>query len=126
MRRLPLLGSVLVLMAGCESEQKAVVQGSLKQMRPMLMMIVVAMLGMIPAARATGIGSNAQRQLAAVVVGGLLSTLFLTLLALPSLYYLMNRRRDEPHNESRVPVPDELPADSVDPAEENAEEVLAD
>jgi hypothetical protein len=53
-----------------------------------------------------------------VVVGGLLSTLSLTLLALPNLYYLMNRRRGEPHNGSRVPVPDELQADSVDPAEE--------
>ena len=41
-------------------------------MRPVLMMIVVAMLGMIPAARATGIGSDVQRPLATVVVGGLL------------------------------------------------------
>jgi hypothetical protein len=62
-------------------------------------MIVVAMLGMIPAARATGIGSDVQRPLATVVVGGLLSTLFLTLLALPSLYYLMNRRREGPHDD---------------------------
>lgn len=72
----------------------AVIQGALKQMRPVLMMIVVAALGMIPAAMATGIGSDVQRPLATVVVGGLLSTLFLTLLALPSLYYLMNRRRE--------------------------------
>jgi Cu/Ag efflux pump CusA len=57
-------------------------------MRPVLMMVLVAMLGMIPAARATGIGSDVQRPLATVVVGGLLATLFLTLLALPSLYYL--------------------------------------
>ncbi|MBO0723771.1 MAG: efflux RND transporter permease subunit, partial [Blastocatellia bacterium] len=71
----------------------AVIQGSLKQMRPVLMMILVAMLGMIPAARATGIGSDVQRPLATVVVGGLLSTLFLTLLALPSMYYLMAKRR---------------------------------
>jgi cobalt-zinc-cadmium resistance protein CzcA len=69
--------------------KRAVVQGSINQMRPVLMMILVAMLGMIPAARATGIGSDVQRPLATVVVGGLLSTLFLTLLALPSLYYLM-------------------------------------
>lgn len=45
-----MLGSVLVLMAGYGSERKAVVQGSLKQMRPALMMIAVATLGMIPAA----------------------------------------------------------------------------
>ena len=64
----------------------AVVQGALAQMRPVLMMIVVAMLGMVPAATATGVGSDVQRPLATVVVGGLLSTLLLTLFALPALY----------------------------------------
>ncbi len=106
--------------------KEAVIQGSLEQMRPVLMMIVVAMLGMIPAARATGIGSDVQRPLATVVVGGLLSTLFLTLLALPSLYYLMNRRREEPRDEGAIREPDELPADSVDQTEKVPEEVLAD
>lgn len=72
---------------------EAIVQGSLAQMRPVLMMIVVALLGMVPAARASGIGSDVQRPLATVVVGGLLSTLFLTLLALPSLYALLSRGR---------------------------------
>jgi cobalt-zinc-cadmium resistance protein CzcA len=70
------------------SQSDAIIQGSLAQMRPVLMMIVVALLGMVPAARATGIGSDVQRPLATVVVGGLLSTLFLTLLALPSMYAL--------------------------------------
>jgi cobalt-zinc-cadmium resistance protein CzcA len=70
----------------------AVVRGALGQMRPVLMMILVALLGMIPAARASGIGSDVQRPLATVVVGGLLSTLFLTLLALPALYSLRARR----------------------------------
>ena len=76
--------------------QEAVIQGALAQMRPVLMMILVALLGMVPAARATGIGSDVQRPLATVVVGGLLSTLFLTLLALPSLYYLVRipRKRE--------------------------------
>jgi cobalt-zinc-cadmium resistance protein CzcA len=71
----------------------AIVQGSLAQMRPVLMMIVVALLGMVPAARASGIGSDVQRPLATVVVGGLLSTLFLTLLALPSLYAILSKGR---------------------------------
>jgi cobalt-zinc-cadmium resistance protein CzcA len=66
-----------------------VISGALAQMRPVLMMILVALLGMVPAARATGIGSDIQRPLATVVVGGLLSTLFLTLLALPALYYVL-------------------------------------
>ena len=72
--------------------KEAVVRGSLAQMRPVLMMVIVAMLGMVPAARATGIGSDVQRPLATVVVGGLLSTLLLTLLVLPSLYCLTARR----------------------------------
>jgi cobalt-zinc-cadmium resistance protein CzcA len=58
----------------------------------MFMLILVAMLGMMPAALATGIGSDIQRPLATVIVGGLLSTLLLTLLALPSLYYVASRR----------------------------------
>jgi heavy metal efflux system protein len=74
------------------SMEDAVIQGALAQMRPVLMMVLVALLGMVPAAVATGIGSDVQRPLATVVVGGLLSTLFLTLLALPSLYYLMSTR----------------------------------
>ncbi len=72
---------------------EAVIRGSLAQLRPVLMMIVVALLGMVPAARASGIGSDVQRPLATVVVGGLLSTLLLTLVALPSLYYMIERRR---------------------------------
>ena len=66
----------------------AIIQGALGQLRPVLLMVVVALLGMVPAARASGIGSDVQRPLATVVVGGLLSTLFLTLLALPSMYAL--------------------------------------
>jgi cobalt-zinc-cadmium resistance protein CzcA len=70
-------------------DRDAVIQGALAQLRPVLMMIVVAMLGMVPAARATGIGSDVQRPLATVVVGGLISTLVLTLFALPALYWLV-------------------------------------
>ena len=69
----------------------AIIKGALGQMRPVLLMVLVALLGMVPAARATGIGSDVQRPLATVVVGGLLSTLFLTLLALPSMYALAVR-----------------------------------
>src|SRR4051812_44565386 len=72
--------------------EDAVIQGAKAQLRPSLMLIRVAMLGMVPAARATGIGSDIQRPLATVLVGGLLSTLLLTLLVLPSLYYLVTRK----------------------------------
>jgi cobalt-zinc-cadmium resistance protein CzcA len=74
------------------SVEDAIIEGSLAQMRPVLMMILVALLGMVPAARASGIGSDVQRPLATVVVGGLLSTLLLTLVALPSLYAIIGRR----------------------------------
>src|SRR5262245_8461646 len=73
--------------------EEAVVQGAKSQLHPCLILIVVALLGMLPAATATGIGSDVQRPLATVVVGGLSSTLLLTLLALPALYYLVERRR---------------------------------
>jgi cobalt-zinc-cadmium resistance protein CzcA len=73
--------------------EDAVVGGALAQMRPVLMMILVALLGMVPAARATGVGSDVQRPLATVLVGGLLSTLLLTLVALPAMYALFGRRR---------------------------------
>jgi cobalt-zinc-cadmium resistance protein CzcA len=74
--------------------ETAVVEGAMAQMRPVLMMIVVAMLGMMPAALAGGIGSDVQRPLATVVVGGLVSTLVLTLVALPVLYSRAARRRE--------------------------------
>lgn len=74
--------------------REAIVKGSVSQARPVLMMIVVAMLGMVPAATAVGIGSDVQRPLATVVVGGLVSTLLLTLTAVPCLYYLIERRKE--------------------------------
>ena len=57
------------------SLEQAVVEGAKAQVRPMFLLIVVALLGMIPAATATGIGSDIQRPLATVIVGGLLSSL---------------------------------------------------
>ncbi len=74
----------------------AVVAASKAQLRPVLLVIVVATLGMIPAMVAHGIGSDIQRPLATVVVGGLLSTLFLTPLALPAVYVLAERLRGSP------------------------------
>ena len=87
------------------SLQDAVVSGAKSQVRPMFMLIVVAMLGMIPAAVATGIGSDIQRPLATVIVGGLASTLLLTLLVLPSLYYVTagprTARHESPNSSAR-------------------------
>jgi hypothetical protein len=73
--------------------REAAVAAAGVQFRPMLLLIVVALLGMMPAARASGIGSDIQRPLATMVVGGLVSTLLLTLLALPAVYVLVERVR---------------------------------
>jgi len=73
--------------------EAAVLQGSQAQLRPVLMVIVVAALGMLPAMLAQGIGSDIQRPLATVVVGGLTSTLVLTPIALPAVYLLAARLR---------------------------------
>jgi cobalt-zinc-cadmium resistance protein CzcA len=71
---------------------EAVRQGAQDELRPILMMMLVALLGLIPASLATGIGSDVQRPLATVIVGGLASALILTLLVLPALYYTVERR----------------------------------
>ena len=73
--------------------RRAVIEGSVTQLRPILMMMSVALIGLIPAARANGIGSDIQRPLATVIVGGLLSALVLTLLVMPVLYFVVERRR---------------------------------
>jgi heavy metal efflux system protein len=75
------------------SLREAVVGGAAVQFRPLLIVILVAAFGMMPAALARGIGSDIQRPLATVVVGGLTSTLLLTLLALPAVYWLAERFR---------------------------------
>lgn len=71
----------------------AVLEGSLAQLRPRMVLLTAAWLGMMPAALATGIGSDVQRPLATVICGGLVSTLLLSSVALPPLYYLAHRGR---------------------------------
>ncbi|MBC7390351.1 MAG: efflux RND transporter permease subunit, partial [Opitutaceae bacterium] len=63
------------------------------ELRPILMMITVAMFGLIPAAISNGIGSDIQRPLATVIIGGLFSTLLFTPLIIPPVYYLLERRK---------------------------------
>ena len=65
----------------------AVYEGARLQLRPILMMMVVAIIGLLPAASAHGIGSDVQRPLATVIVGGLTSALLMTLFVLPAIYY---------------------------------------
>ncbi|MEG0120977.1 MAG: CusA/CzcA family heavy metal efflux RND transporter [Pseudomonas sp.] len=69
--------------------------GALTRLRPVLMTALVASLGFIPMALATGTGAEVQRPLATVVIGGILSSTILTLLILPALYQLAHRRDEE-------------------------------
>jgi cobalt-zinc-cadmium resistance protein CzcA len=65
----------------------AVSEGALTRLRPVLMTALVASLGFVPMALATGTGAEVQRPLATVVIGGILSSTVLTLLVLPALYF---------------------------------------
>ena len=75
--------------------EDAIVQGSLTRLRPVLMTALVASLGFLPMALATGRGAEVQRPLATVVIGGILSSTALTLLVLPGLYRIFHRRENE-------------------------------
>ncbi|HUD41496.1 MAG TPA: CusA/CzcA family heavy metal efflux RND transporter [Dokdonella sp.] len=70
----------------------AVFDGALGRLRPVLMTALVASLGFVPMAFNVGAGSEVQRPLATVVIGGIVSSTLLTLLVLPALYRMLHRR----------------------------------
>jgi cobalt-zinc-cadmium resistance protein CzcA len=72
---------------------QAVAEGAASRFRPVLMTAIVAMLGLVPFLFATGPGSEVQRPLAIVVIGGLISSTLLTLVMLPVLYRRVDRDR---------------------------------
>ncbi|MDM0009612.1 CusA/CzcA family heavy metal efflux RND transporter [Variovorax sp. J22G73] len=73
----------------------AIREGALTRLRPVLMTALVASLGFVPMAIATGTGAEVQRPLATVVIGGILSSTALTLLVLPLLYRIAHRRDED-------------------------------
>ena len=73
----------------------AISEGALTRLRPVLMTALVASLGFVPMALNTGIGSEVQRPLATVVIGGIISSTLLTLLVLPALYRLVHGREEK-------------------------------
>ena len=75
--------------------RQAVDEGALTRLRPVLITALVASLGFIPMALATGTGAEVQRPLATVVIGGILSSTVLTLLVLPALYQWAHRKDDD-------------------------------
>jgi cobalt-zinc-cadmium resistance protein CzcA len=82
----------------------AIREGALTRLRPVLMTALVASLGFIPMAIATGTGAEVQRPLATVVIGGILSSTLLTLLVLPILYRLAHRPDEEMEDVTAEPV----------------------
>jgi cobalt-zinc-cadmium resistance protein CzcA len=74
---------------------EAILKGSLVRLRPVLMTALVASLGLIPLLLSSGAGSEVQRPLATVVVGGLVTSTLLTLLVLPALYSTFEPKRGE-------------------------------
>jgi cobalt-zinc-cadmium resistance protein CzcA len=80
--------------------REAVSRGSELQLRPVLMAALSAAIGLLPASVATGIGSETQKPLARVVVGGMLTSSVLILLVLPAMYLLVHR-----YAERRAPAP---------------------
>lgn len=74
---------------------EAIREGALTRLRPVLMTALVASLGFVPMALATGTGAEVQRPLATVVIGGILSSTTLTLLVLPALYRWMHRKDED-------------------------------
>ena len=74
--------------------KEAVRRGAGERLRPVLMTATVATLGLLPAALAHAIGSDVQRPLATVIVGGLITATALTLLILPAVYYVVEKRLD--------------------------------
>jgi heavy metal efflux system protein len=80
---------------------EAIMQGATERLRPVLMTATVATLGMLPAAIHTGVGSDVQRGIATVVVGGLAISTVLTLFVLPSMYHVIEHWAEQRHGEAR-------------------------
>jgi len=83
---LVMLSQIRKLSADGVGSRAAISQGALTRFRPVIMTALVASLGFVPMALATGTGAEVQKPLATVVIGGLLSATLLTLLVLPALY----------------------------------------
>ena len=86
--------------AGFELHE-AILKGATERLRPVLMTATVATLGMLPAAIHTGVGSDVQRGIATVVVGGLAISTVLTLFVLPSMYHVVEHWAEHRHGEAR-------------------------
>jgi cobalt-zinc-cadmium resistance protein CzcA len=104
---LVLMASIRRRMTIGDDRLNAITNGALERVRPVLMTALVASLGFVPMAIATGTGSEVQRPLATVVIGGLITSTALTLFVLPAICRLVLRRRSDPQ---RVATERAMPA----------------
>jgi len=88
---------------------QAVVQGALVRLRTVLMTALLAMLGLLPMALSRGIGSETQRPLAVVIIGGLISATMLTLIVLPTLYLLFEKDAAKSNEEAPAALATDSP-----------------
>ncbi|HZT22070.1 MAG TPA: CusA/CzcA family heavy metal efflux RND transporter [Verrucomicrobiae bacterium] len=82
------------LRLGGASLAEAVREGALRQLRPIMMTALVAAFGLLPAAMATGVGTDSQRPFALVIVSGLFTRLLISIFLMPALYALVARQGD--------------------------------
>ena len=82
------------LRARGETIEAAAIEGAILRLRPIMMTMLVATLGLLPAAVSHGIGSDSQRPFAIVIVGGLMANLIMSIFLLPTLYVWVARRDD--------------------------------
>ena len=83
------------LRASGESIEDAAIEGAVLRLRPIMMTMLVATLGLLPAALSRGVGSDSQRPFAIVIVGGLIGALLLSIFLLPALYVWLARDSDK-------------------------------
>ncbi|MDZ4261760.1 MAG: CusA/CzcA family heavy metal efflux RND transporter, partial [Pseudomonadota bacterium] len=102
---LVMISYIRSLREGGMSLDKAIREGALTRLRPVLMTALVASFGFVPMAIAVGTGAEVQRPLATVVIGGILSSTALTLLVLPILYRLAHRRDEDEEEFTADPEP---------------------
>ncbi|HFE38208.1 MAG TPA: hypothetical protein ENK06_07295, partial [Gammaproteobacteria bacterium] len=84
------------------SVSEAVRKGAEMRLRPVMMTASVAILGLIPMLLSSGVGAETQRPLAAVVVGGLITSTLLTLVLLPLIYEFVETRRENKVTEQQT------------------------
>jgi heavy metal efflux system protein len=83
--------------------EEAIIEGALNRLRPILMASMVAILGLLPASIATGLGSDVQRPMATVIVWGLFSSTVLTLFVVPVLYRIVSPGLPKPEEADDAP-----------------------